>query len=44
MQSVNLTREQAELVFYKLMAEHFHMMTEIGESRKKIAAGAMAWG
>lgn len=38
MQSVNLTREQAEFIFYELMAAHLHMMTEIGESKKKIAA------
>lgn len=38
MKSVNLTREQAEFVFCELMAAHFHMITEIGEAKKKIAA------
>lgn len=40
MQSVNLTREQAELVFYELMSAHVQMMCEVELSKKKITTSS----
>ena len=40
MQSVNLTREQAEFIFYELMSTHLQMTCEMESSKKTISTSS----